>query len=263
MATESLGEFVTAGEAQRAAEASNGGRRLRWARQDMAGGIEHYVGNCAEWWPLDIPSRLEAWWDSDQGVKPTTADEVTEWNSFDGSGTIEATQTVPANAPTLVAEAGPNGFDVVRFNPAAAETMLTNLPSFLTPFTVSVVASHQPTANASAVVMSIGVMAVIRENLGTWELVTNVGTLATGLAVVTGQLTVLTVSFDGTDAELWIDGVSAGSVGYTLVPAAVSFSDGAAWWGGDLMSAVFADTVLPATVRTSLINYQMRRYNLS
>ena len=262
MTTGTLGECATAGAAQRAAEASNGNRRLRWTRADMPGDIEHYVGASPDWWPRDLPNRLEGWWDSDQGVQPTLlagADRVTEWNSFDGSGAVEATQTVPGNAPTLIAEAGPNALDVVRFAVASAQVLNTDL-TMSDPLTYSVVASHQATANASAILTRVGTTN-IRENLGEWELRTDLGTVASGEVAVAGQLTVLTAVLDGTNAELWIDGVSFGQVAYTPGGAfAVSFSDGAAWWGGDLLSAVYIDTALPPSVRTSLINYQMRRY---
>lgn len=254
-----LGSYHTAGEAQRAVEASFGGRALRWRRQDMPGEIEHYAGADPSWWPLDMPGRLRGWWDSDQGVQPVDdagVERVVEWNSFDGSGSIEATQTVPANAPQRIQGIGPAGLDVVRFAVASAETLVTNL-TLADPLTLSLVAAYQPSVNPSANLVNAG--PIIRENAGLWELQTDLGSVA-GPPPVPGAPVVVTAALDGVNATFWVNGALMGQALYTPGSWPVLFSDPVAWWVGDLMSAVFADTALPATVRTSLVNYQRRRY---
>jgi hypothetical protein len=257
-----LGAYRTAGEAQRAADTSNGARHLRWVRADLNGDIEHYIGRSPDWYPLDIPSRLDGWWDSDQGVQPVQVgglDKVVEWNSFDGSGDIEATQTVPANGPTLVAAAAPNGLNAVRFSTASAETLNTNL-SVTDEYTVSMAAAYQPTGNPTEQLASFGT--VLQVNAGNWEMVTDLGTVV-GPAAVAGQPVVLTVVTDGVNAAFYVDGTAIGAVAYTAGAFPVSFSEGLNYFGGDLYSAVIAESALPPTTRAALINYQKRRYNVA
>lgn len=260
----SLGAFRTAGEAQRAADVSNGKRHLYWVRADLAGDIEHYVGTDPGWYPLDIPSRLDGWWDSDQGVQPVQAgglDKVVEWNSFDGSGDIEATQSVVDDAPRLIAEGGPAGLPAVRFDAVATEYLVTTL-TIDDPWTVSMVASYQPSGNPQQNLASFG--AIFRVNAGNWEMQTDIGQVV-GPAAVAGQAVVLTSVTDGTNAYFYVDGVSQGSVLYTPGSFPVSFSNSnpLLQWVGDLYSAVFASTELPPTTRRALINYQKRRYNVA
>lgn len=40
-----IGFFQSVGEAERAVQANIGGNFLRWSRQDIRGGIEHWVGD--------------------------------------------------------------------------------------------------------------------------------------------------------------------------------------------------------------------------
>ena len=259
--TINLGAFATVGEAKHAARMAFGGRALRWTREDLPGAIEHYTGEDSRWSPDDIPSRLGAWWDSSQGVQPVEVgglQKVVEWNSFDGSSTIEATQTVPANAPTLVAGGGPNGLDAVRFSDSSAEDLATNY-TMPDEYTVSIVASYTPTGNPTEKLAAIGT--VVRVNAGNWELQTDIATVV-GPAAVPGQAVVLTVVADGTNAYLYVDGTLIGSAPYTPAAVSASFSDGATYFGGDLYSVVIADAVLPPTTRASLVGYQKRRYGV-
>lgn len=259
-----VGQFPSAGAAQRAVDRSYGKVHLKWAREDLPGSIERHVGYDPKFWPLDFGDGLALWLDSNQGTSPTTvggAERVTTWHSWDRNGNQSAVQATAANAPVLDREAAPGALDLVGFAVNAAEHMTTDL-SLAPPYTLSVTASHEATAHAGQdILVSVGTERLVVSG-GLWMWSTASGNIV-GPAVVAGQLTVLTVVHSGAAGQLFVNGVSAGVQADVIAASAVSLSDAASYWGGALGTVALLNRVTGQRERGLLETWQLSRYHIT
>lgn len=258
-----VGNFQSAGEAQRAADRSHGNSHLKWIQEDLHGDIEHYVGYDMQFWPLDFGTHLALWLDGDQGTLPrevANVERLVTWRSWDRNGNQSAVQATPANAPILQAGAGPRSLDMVGFTVNNAEYMTTDL-NLAPPYCLSVVASHEATAHAGQdILVSVGTERIVASG-GLWIWNTASGNVV-GPAIVNGQLTVLTVVHNGAAGQFFVNGTVAGSQADVIAASAVSISNAASYWGGDLGCIVIVDRVTGQQERRRLERYEFTRYDI-
>lgn len=281
------GFFASAGDAQRAIDRSVG-RRLKWRREDLPGGVEHYIaregldpldiwGEDLRFWGEVTPDgtggiRVGSGTIGDAGVTPTV--QVYGDRSGRKNG---LRQIVVATQPEL---AGLGGVPNLRFNVGDEQSMLNSGVVVSTPgdpatpfntFYITVYASYSGAAGVTRSLVSLlGVnpYSLRTDGAGAWRAGNDLGSVTGGVA--DGDAKVVSCRQSPLEVALRVEQVDIGS----LVLAGGADIDGSvrlcvaapavAWDGNVFMVCISVGSGEASDIRVRQTeNYALRRFRLS
>jgi len=279
------GFFASAGQAQRAIDRSVG-RRLRWTREDLPGGVEHYVARVGVD-PLDIWGEDLRFWgevtpEGTGGIRigstPAAPTPATIQVYGDRSGRKnDLRQIVVADQPDL---AGLGGVPNLRFNVGDEQSMLNSGVVVSTPgdpatpintFYITVYASYSGAAGVSRsflTLLGVNPYSLRTDGAGAWRAGNDLGGVTGGVA--DGDAKVVSCRQAPLEVALRVEQVDIGS----LVLAGGADIDGSvrlcvaapavAWDGNVFMVCISVGSGEASDIRVRQTeDYALRRFRIS